>query len=104
MLCAKALLYWCAAFRLTFDARRVYRDKFFVGYYIYIIVANKNLYVFIQKQNESTGAHMRQGIDSLEEGRRNLSFIDNPRAGYIETKSICVYTEANFLLATIYIL
>ena len=64
-------------------ARRVYRDKFFVGYYIYIIVANKNLYVFIQrqnlyvfieKQNESTGAHMRQGIDSLEEGRRNLSF------------------------------
>ena len=36
--------------KLSYNARRVYRDKFFVGYYNIYIVTNKNLYVFIQNK------------------------------------------------------
>ena len=62
MLCAKALLYWCAAFRLTFNAREVYRNKTCiclyrtknVTYYIYIIVGiKKSVYVYTETKTKN---------------------------------------------------
>ena len=101
MLCAKALLYWCAAFRLTFDARRVYRDKFFVGYYNIYIVAYKfciclygnKTYICLYRANFCRLLYIY--YSSLQK---------RYRAVCTETESVYVYTEQIFVGYYIYII
>ena len=107
----------------SYNARMVYRSKFFVGYYNIYIVTYKNLYMFIPRQNDTNYVSFIVGVKNYvylyrKQKQKLYVYTEIKTKLYVytyysyflkrkprtETESVCVYTEQIFVGYYIYII